>query len=563
MPVNLIQYRGAIGVFNCKKCVCANSSNLFSDKLFPKLSFQSLLGLLLTNSIFLSLLLFCLTMKNVKAKIKKIQILSSRAVHSVAVILFIHHIWLHGLMIKTSDDIELNSGPKHKQDQSLSICHWNLNSIPAHSFQKLELLQGYISSNKVDILCLSETFLNSDISCDDNNLQLPGFDLIRIDHASNTKRGGACIYYGNCLPLKLINICYLNKCITFVTKLGDKTCNFVSLYRSPNQSEDDFENFCNNFELTLDAVSVTNPFLIVAIGDFNAKSSNWYTGDTITFEGSKTETIASQFGLQQIMNEPTHIQGKYESCIDLIFSSQPYLVMSSGIHSPLHQNSHHQIIFAKFSLKVHYPPPYEREVWNFIKANTDHIKRAINGFPWERSFANLDINDKVYLFNKTIRNILSNFIPHETITFDDRDPPWVNSQVKHLINAKNAIYKNYPKNNKSNQSFATFQSFQSQLSSLITNLKNKYYPKVAKKLLDPSTSPKTHWSILKTFLNNKKIPVIPSISDDNKFITDFKQKAEIFNSHFSKQCTPLINNSKILSACHENQMNPYLPLLLK
>ena len=160
MPVSLIQYRGAIGVFNCKKCVSANSSNFFSEKLFPKLSFQSLLGLLLTSSIFLSLLFFCLTMKNVKAiKIKKIQILPSKAVHSVAVILLIHHIWLHGLMTKTSGDIELNPGPKHKQDQRLSICHWNLNSIPAHSFQKLELLEDYISSNKVNILCLSETFL--------------------------------------------------------------------------------------------------------------------------------------------------------------------------------------------------------------------------------------------------------------------------------------------------------------------------------------------------------------------------------------------------------------------
>ena len=269
------------------------------------------------------------------------------------------------------------------------------------------------------------------------------------------------------------------------------------LCMSPNQSEDDFENFCNNCELTLDAVSATNSFLIVAIGDFNAKSSNWYTGDTTTFEGSKIEAINSQFGLQQIINEPTHIQGKSESCIDLIFSSQPNLVMTSGIHSSLHQNCHHQIIFAKFNLKVHYPPPYEREVWHFKKANTDHTKMAINGFPWERSFANLDINDKVHLFNKTIRNILSNFIPHETITFDDRDPPWINNRVKHLINEKNAIYKNYLKNNKSNQSFATFQSFQSQLSSLITNLKNKYYSKAAKKLLDPRTSPKTYWSILK------------------------------------------------------------------
>ena len=84
-----------------------------------------------------------------------------------------------------------------------------------------------------------------------------------------------------------------------------------------------------------------------------------------------------------------------------------------------------------------------------------------------------------------------------------------------------------------------FKSLQSQLSSLIANLKNKYFSKAAKKLIDRSTSPKTYWSILKTFLNNKKIPFIPPIFHDNKFITDFKQRAD---SHFSKQCAPLINN---------------------
>ena len=117
--------------------------------------------------------------------------------------------------------------------------------------------------------------------------------MIRADHQSNTKRGGVCIYYRNFLLLKLINIHYLNECVTFEIKLGDKICNFVSLYRSPNQSEDDFENFSNHFELTLDAVLVTNPFLIVDIGDFNAKSSNWYTGDRTTSEGSKIEAITS------------------------------------------------------------------------------------------------------------------------------------------------------------------------------------------------------------------------------------------------------------------------------
>ena len=50
-----------------------------------------------------------------KAKIKKIQILSSRALHSAAAILLIYHIWLHGLTITISGDIEVDPGPNQKQ----------------------------------------------------------------------------------------------------------------------------------------------------------------------------------------------------------------------------------------------------------------------------------------------------------------------------------------------------------------------------------------------------------------------------------------------------------------
>ena len=101
--------------------------------------------------------------------------------------------------------------------------------------------------------------------------------------------------------------------------------------------------------------------------------------------------------------------------------------MESGLHYLLHENCHHQLVYAKFNLKVWYPPPYGREIWHYQHANIDQIKRAIEQFPWEKSFRNLRINEMVHLFNKTIKNILSNYIPHETITFDDRDPKRLSS----------------------------------------------------------------------------------------------------------------------------------------
>ena len=63
------------------------------------------------------------------------------------------------------------------------------------------------------------------------------------------------------------------------------------------------------------------------------------------------------------------------------------------------------------------------------------------------------------------------------------------------------------------------------------------------KLNNPLLQAKTYWSILKTIYNDKKIPLIPLLLIDDKFVTDIQAKANIFNMLFVDQCTPLKNNS--------------------
>ena len=119
------------------------------------------------------------------------------------------------------------------------------------------------------------------------------------DHPTNTKRCGICIYYDNSLPLKVIEIQLLNECINFEIKISGKLCSFLCLYRSPSQTRDIFETFTDNFELTLNWIINKNSFLIVALGSFNAKTTNWYKNDISSYEGLKIDTITSQFGLKQ------------------------------------------------------------------------------------------------------------------------------------------------------------------------------------------------------------------------------------------------------------------------
>ena len=128
-------------------------------------------------------------------------------------------------------------------------------------------------------------------------MELPGYNLVRAYNPTNTKRGGICICYHNSVPLKVIDIQFLNKCINFEIRIGGKLCSVLCLSRTPSQTRDIFETFDDNFELTLDSIIKKNPFSIVALGDFNAKITKWYKNDVNSYEGLKIDTITSQFGL--------------------------------------------------------------------------------------------------------------------------------------------------------------------------------------------------------------------------------------------------------------------------
>ena len=129
--------------------------------------------------------------------------------------------------------------------------------------------------HKFDIICISESYLNSDTWSNDNNLNIPGYNRFRADHPSGNRRGGVCINYKESLPIKMLNINCLQECICFDLKIGSKLCTVVSLYRSPSQSVDESDNFLNKLNQTMESITQKNPFLTVVTGDFNARSSKW------------------------------------------------------------------------------------------------------------------------------------------------------------------------------------------------------------------------------------------------------------------------------------------------
>ena len=70
---------------------------------------------------------------------------------------------------------------------------------------QVHLLRAYVTVQKFDIICLSGIYLDSSTPFEDDNLEIPDYNLIRSDNPSNNK-GGGIFNYNFFLSLKLCDI---------------------------------------------------------------------------------------------------------------------------------------------------------------------------------------------------------------------------------------------------------------------------------------------------------------------------------------------------------------------
>ena len=115
--------------------------------------------------------------------------------------------------------------------------------------------------------------------------------------------------------------------------------------------------------------------------------------------------------------------------------------------------------------------------------------------------------------------------------------------IKTKIKTKKLFFKQYMQIERFESDFGFLEAFITELNELISSTKTLYYKNLAKKLNNSLLQAKTYWSILKTFFNDKIIPLIPPLLIDDKFVIYIQTKANIFNKFFIEQCTPLRNGS--------------------
>ena len=86
-----------------------------------------------------------------------------------------------------------------------------------------------------------------------------------------------------------------------------KKISIVTLYPSPSQTDDEFDEFLRSFESIIDNINQSELYFEIITGYFNTRSSIWWGNDINNFEGICFENLTSSYGLKQLISEPTHL----------------------------------------------------------------------------------------------------------------------------------------------------------------------------------------------------------------------------------------------------------------
>ena len=175
----------------------------------------------------------------------------------------------------------------------------------------------------IDVLAINETRLDSTIS--DNEMHVPGYEIVRRDRNVNGRLGGGVCFYVRCninysprLDLSIDQI--ENLCIE-IRKPKCKPFLVATWYRPPDSLISTF----SYFETLVGRIDAEN-IEYYLMGDLNCDLSS----KELDHNSTKLMNIADLYNLHQVINEPTRITISSSTMIDLIFTNTVNKIVCSG-----------------------------------------------------------------------------------------------------------------------------------------------------------------------------------------------------------------------------------------
>ena len=407
---------------------------------------------------------------------------------------------------------------KFSTKNGLRFLHVNCRSFSPKKDEIMWLTQ----SSNIDILCLTETWLNQNILSAE--LEFPGYTILRKDRINRTG-GGVAIYIKNTLCYKersdIVTDQHIEMLWTEITTTNKDQNILVScIYRPPDATIAYFNHFID----TLEKAHCEDKNMII-MGDLNI---NYEINESL--HNNPIFMIEQLLSLSQLIDEPTKVTNKSSSLIDIILTSCPSKHITSGVYKST--LSDHYMVYTEYRIDTERQPHNEIRFRNYNSFNSDKFLDDCQILHNHLQTTYESINDNDYtkaekldlLWEKWKSEFarLSNIhAPFKISRLKIRRNKWVTSSIIQAIYKRDYLHKKAIKSNdvnKSNILWTEYRKQRNHVTNIIRNAKLEHYNTVIE---THKHKPKQFWKEMKTIIPSSK-------SDVSKDIT-----ADEFNEYFA------------------------------
>ena len=398
-------------------------------------------------------------------------------------------------------------------DKGIKIAHLNIRSLR----NKVIDLQQLLINNPYDILCLSETWLDEDIT--DNMITIPGYKFERRDRG---QLGGGVG-------------CYIKEKYTYIRRfdlepnelelmwLEIKKSNASSLfvavtYRKPNEHNLYFEHLENTIENVL---SFSNN--VILLGDFNC---NMLTENGLS---KKVKELCISMQMQQLVKQPTRINPHSSTLIDLIITLNVDNIVQSGVQCV--GFSDHALVYTVLKGTCRLLKPKVSKFRSFRFFDKDKFIKDILEVDWSKLYSDDISVEELWMEFKTKFVELSNIhAPFISVRRKRHGAPWITNEYILLARERDYFRKKYYQT-KLQCHWDKFKGFRNKANNMNKKLKRNFYQN---EFLECGSDIKKNWKILKNLLPNKNGAMDVKLVIEGNIITDAEEIASKLNVAFNE-----------------------------
>ena len=384
---------------------------------------------------------------------------------------------------------------------------------------KIEELRAVVSIKRPDVIALTETWTNDDIS--DDYLNIDGYELMERKDRSDTDRGrggGILIYVikGRCAWKEKTGGCFEQHALVRMRgKNGDLGINI--LYRSPNSSSANDASLCEILR------ELRGPFVL--IGDINYPGIQWESGRADAKSRLFYEEMEDNFFTQHV-DKPTHKSG---NILDLVISRDENLVESVEYEGRLGK-SDHEMLMVTLRMEIEVPsiPANSRD---YNRANYVEMRKEMRNVNWEEKLNQSGVEETWCILKRTLDQMVDKWVPWRRKSGRHNVPRWMNNEIRTAVTKKKKAWRKW-KESRRDEDKREYNIWETKTKKLIRKRKNALERQIAR---ESKSNPKSFYSHINSARRNRSS--IGPLKIDGDLVVNPKDQSNALNDYFSSVFT--------------------------